>query len=570
MFNLSSSRTTLAPSWIAAALCLCASAPVHADGGIGYTDIAALPSSSIDYRRVPSARNAAFEAIKQQPTYTLPDVLVTPLKPRGAPGVALVDYDNDGDLDIYATNGPGASNSLYQNQLAQTGALAFVDVGASSGAGLVSQDSNSVCAGDIDNDGDTDLYVLGAMEANRLLENQGDGSFVDITSPSQTGAGSFGSVSCTMADIDQDGYLDIFVGNAFDLSVQYAIFAEPFAFNQPNQLLRNRGDNTFADVTASSGILNTEGFNPSSGPQPTITWAVIAFDYDGDGDVDLLQGDDQAAYPFVVSGSPIAQDRGFIQLFENDGAGNFTTRTVDAGLDRTGQWMGLSAGDVNCDGTIDLFGSNFGDYTALGLEPGYPYGRSTSRFLLNEGDGTFTDPADSLVGGASVFGWGTSMFDYDNDADLDIIYHGGLDLGPYVEATNDGVLLQNQGECTGNFKHDTSAKSQTDHQRRTVHGVAIGDLNNDGFDDIVSASAFDFPAPIPLVPFGAFYNSEFDNASFVPVFTPTGTPGVFVYNDITMPDGTLSIEISSANNGNKSTKIRDSGYRRLALKRAGQ
>lgn len=339
------------------------------------------------------------------------------------------------------------------------------------------------------------------------------------------------------------------------MSIQLAIFADPFNFNEHNHLLKNTGNNVFSDISVSSGARNTRAFVPSADGQPTLTWAVVMLDYDNDGDLDLIQGDDQAAIPFVESGNPNAQDRGFIQIFQNDGAGNFVNKTVEAGTNRTGQWMGLSLGDVNCDGHVDMFGSNFGDYTALGLEPGYPFARSTSRFLLGSQSGQFTDPGASLVGGASVFGWGTSMLDYDNDGDLDIIYHGGMDLGPYVEVTNPGVMLENQGQCSGAFQYNAQATSTTNHYLRTVNGVAVGDLDNDGFDDIVSVSNFDIETSTPIINFGQVYNSPFDASGFVPVFVPTATPFVFTFNNITFPNGSLSVELSSANNGNKWTKV---------------
>jgi len=540
-------------------MCFTAPPMAFADGGVVYDDIAAGDSAGVDYRRTPSARNAIWEVMRQQPTYTFEDLLNTPLKPRGAPGIALFDADGDGDLDVYVTNGPGSSNSLYANQLTEDGdgTVTFVDIGASSGAGLMDQDSTGVCAGDIDNDGDQDLYVLGSMEPNRLLENQGDGTFVDITMASGAGAGELESSSCTMADIDGDGLLDIFLGNTFDMTVQFAIFVEPFGFNQHNQLLQNQGDNVFADISEESGIWDTRGFDPVADGSPTITWGVIAIDYDGDGDMDLLHADDQAAVGVIGSVEPVRWDRGMIHVFENDGTGFFADVTEEVDMDRPGQWMSLSAGDVNCDGRLDVWGSNFGDYAALPIWPNMDQGGSTSRFFFGLDTG-FADPNNTLVGDASVFGWGASMFDYDNDGDLDIAYHGGLDVGPWVDASNPGMILQNTGYCSARFVYDASAKSGTNHQRRTVHGLATGDLDNDGFDDIVTVSAFDFPEPIPVIPYGAQRGTPLDAAGFVPTFAPGPEPGVFVPTGINMPDGTLSVELSSGND-NHWVKVRTLG-----------
>ncbi len=120
---------------------------VKADGGITFHDIAANDGAGIAYRHVLS-------------------VIGNSMKHHGAPGVAILDYDNDGDQDLYATNGQGASNSLYRNQLVETGQLTFVDVADQAGVAAADQDSTGVCYGDLDNDGDPDLLVLGHRSAN--------------------------------------------------------------------------------------------------------------------------------------------------------------------------------------------------------------------------------------------------------------------------------------------------------------------------------------------------------------------------------------------------------------------
>ena len=99
---------------------------------------------------------------------------------------------------------------------------------------------------------------------------------------------------------------------------------------------------------------------------------------------------------------------------------------------------------------------------------------------------------------ATPFGWGTSAVDYDNDGDTDVIFHGGLDVGPAIEAANHGVVLSNPG-CSALFEADFEALAgSTDHGRRTVHGMAVGDLDQDGFMDVVSVSNFNIPADVEL------------------------------------------------------------------------
>ncbi|MDD9932433.1 MAG: CRTAC1 family protein [Myxococcales bacterium] len=522
-----------------------------ADGGITFTDIAAHGGAGITYSRGESPRDAIFDQLKSQPVYTMADVAITPLKSRGAPGVAILDHDGDGDEDIYVTNGPGRANSLYSNQLRESGVTTFIDVGVAAGTALQAQDSTGVCVGDTDNDGDDDIYVLGAGEPNRLLVNDGDGTFTDVTGQSEVGAGSHYSTTCSMADVDLDGYIDLIIGNSYDSwDHQFAIFVEPYAFNEHNQLLMNIGANAFVDVSAGAGLEATSGFTPAADGSPTLTWAIAAIDIDQDGDADIVHADDQAAVPTAAQGG---FDRGVIHLMQNDGTGIFSDVSDAVGLNQQGSWMGLSFGDLNCDGNIDLFATNIGDYMFTPVNPAYVLGDGASRWFLGNGDGTFTDPGvGSTV--ASVFGWGTGISDYDNDGDQDIIYHGGLNVGPFVDASNPGVWLQNQA-CGADFVWDDAATSDTDHQRRNVHGMATADLNGDGFVDVVSVSNFNEPEPIPLVPYEVSYGSVFDIAAIVPTFIPTGNPGEWVFSGIELPDGDLSVELSSGDNGNGWVKV---------------
>ena len=506
---------------------------------ITFSDIAAGDQAGITYRRRPSEHNSVAEAMRQQGIITLGGV-APPWKPRGAPGVAVFDYDMDGDEDIYVTNGPGSANSLYSNQFDETGQPTFVDMAEVVGVAVTNQDSSGVSYGDIDNDGDLDLLVLGAGESNRLFENQGDGTFADITLTSGLGEDSLASTSASMGDVNGDGLLDIVIGNSFDdWSNMGPIMADAFDRHQHNQLFLNQGNNVFVDVSETSGLHNIAGLPEELEGAPTITWAIAVVDYDLDGDLDIVQADDQPVAPTPVL-------RGFVRVFENDGTGQFTDITVESNLNVTGAWMGLSFGDLNTDGNMDIFASNFGDYGSASFQP---VGTSPSRWFLGQDDGTFTAPnLGELV--ATPFGWGTSTLDYDNDADTDIIFHGGMDFGPTLDASNPGMLLQNDGMA--NFTYDADAMAtSTDHLRRSVQGSAVGDLNGDGFVDMVSVSDVDFPEPIPIVPYGTDFGADLDDtAGFVPIFTPTENPSEFAWTGTEVPDGTLSVEINSADNGN--------------------
>ena len=517
------------------------------DDGVMFMDIVSKEDSGLVYRRTESPRDAIFDVLKSQDVLLFQEAPLIPMKTHGSPGVAILDYDKDGDMDVYVTNGPGSANSLFENQLVEEGEMEFVDVASNAGVSATDMDSAGVCYGDIDNDGDHDLYVLGTGEPNRLYENTGDGKFYEITETSGVGAGNSNPSGCSMGDINGDGLLDIVVANTWsDWDNRIAIF-EAFADIEHNQLFVNKGDNSFEDVSAESGIQELSGFAGDLQGSPGITWAIAMVDYDQDGDIDILMVDDQGEVLDPANGG---FDRGLIHLMNNDGSGKFTDVNVETGLNRVGAWMSLSFGDLNSDGIMDMFVSNLGDFmfTVIPRPAPYQVGEFASRWFLGQEDGSFSDQGvGDLI--ATPFGWGSVMADYDNDGDTDILYQGGLDVGPLVELSNPGVVLQNDGNA--NFTYDLNAlKNSTNHTLRNVQGYAAGDLNNDGFVDLVSVSSFDIPESFPLVPFNAGWGSGVDDvAAFFPSFTPIA-PGEFVYNNLEPVDGSLSVEINSADNDN--------------------
>lgn len=516
---------------------------------ITFSDIAD-PAHGITYTRQPSAIVANANALRAQGKMGLYDLaLAYPLKPMGAPGVALLDFDNDGDLDMYVTNGPGKDNSLYANQLAQ-GAFTFVEVPAAAGAAATSQDSTGVCYGDTDNDGDDDLYVLGRGEPNRFFENRG-GSFMELTDllGSDIAAGNYNASSCAMGDLDADGLLDIFVGNTFDWGTKRAIMVEPFALNEYNQLFANRGGNRFEDVSAGSGLQNFRD----------ISWSATIFDYDSDGDVDILVANDQGAIvPFRYGGI----DRGFVRIYRNNGNFKFSDVTAAAGLRIAGSYMGFAVADFDGDKTVDLYVSNIGDWLEPFISVPYTLGDQTTRWFLNNGNGTFRDPGISTAIRASGWAWGTSAFDYDNDGDFDLVSMGGLDVGPFVDRSNPGSVLVNDGKA--NFTLDIAALAAGDHLHKDDHALATGDLNNDGFEDVVSVAHVDL-RHLPAIPYPFGYGTPLDGiASFVPTWAPTGNGVEFQYTGAPLLPGIMTVEINNGGNGNGWVNVDVLGAKGLA------
>jgi hypothetical protein len=554
-----------------------------ADGGITFYDIAVNGGAGIGYARTPSVTIAERLALQSTPLIPYNDFVNgqgnTPQKDHGDPGVAILDYDNDGYLDVYVTNGPGTPNSLYHNLLGRTGVLQFEDVGVASGVAATAQDSTGVCAGDIDNDGWTDLYVVGVNGShNYLFHNNGNGTFSDITTSAGVAGYGRNSASCTMGDFDGDGLLDIFVANTHaDWSQRNLVLSSEFYDSriQHNELYMNHsvvvvGDKhggngpsmqiSFADESAARGITNFEGL----AGDPTYTWAAAAVDYDGDGDVDILEADSQGGMtrPYV----------GLNRIFENDGTGHFTDVTLERGLTAQGSWMGLSFGDYNCDGYLDFFSTNLGVYV------GGP--SNNSRWFYGSASKVFSDPGVGTLAsgglGGTPFGWGTASFDYDNDGDQDILWYGDEDLVQFLATDNPGTLLRNGGLCTGNFQWDGASTLDRDNRLRQVQGVAFGDLNNDGFVDVVNVANFQFtPVLAPTARFylfttlfGPVFNTVFDGiARLELLYRYVPASNAFTFIPTTMVDGDLSIEINSANNGNHWAKVNLIGTKFIGLGR---
>jgi enediyne biosynthesis protein E4 len=395
-------------------------------------------------------------------------------------GVAVIDFDDDGWPDIYFVNGaelpsmkkssPQFWNRLYRNNRDGT----FKDV---TGEAAVAGEGYSMGAAvaDYDNDGDQDIFVAG-VNRNILFRNDGKGRFDDVTdNAGLTGVdsqrGKMWSVAAAWLDYDNDGDLDIFVANYCKWSPDldpycgamkegWRTYCFPDRYDGlPNQLFRNNGDGTFADVTASSGI----GKHIGKG------MGVAIADYDDDGFIDLF----------------IANDTLPNFLFRNNGRGGFEEVALKAGVavndsGRAVSGMGVDFRDYDNDGLPDLIVSALEGET-------YPLFR-------NLGKGFFADSTwQSGLGAETVkrSGWSLGLYDFNND--------GFKDLFTANAHVNDNIELYNQqtyrqpnslfaGAGGGAFL-DFSSEAGTDFQIKRAHrGCAFADFDNDGRIDVVATS----------------------------------------------------------------------------------
>jgi len=402
---------------------------------------------------------------------------------EGLNGLAWLDYDNDGDLDLYLTNGVFSNNALLQNG----GFGNFIDVTLDAGVAGGTGNSGIVVA-DIDNDGNADIFLTGeghvmgpAQTPNILYYNNGDGTFSNITE--QAGlSDATSALGATMGDINNDGFLDIFVAAPGHIPIAF-----PPAASYPNKLYLNNGDLTFTDISASAGI---EGLyvDPGTGLTVTDGACVAGFtDFDKDNKMDILVGNCNA-YPLMPFPLPVRATP--FNLYKNNGDNTFTDVAIEAGLGIPGYWMGLAFGDYNNDGNVDFFATSVGTFS--------PSGNLLHAMLFNNGDGTFNNVAADVGVAEAPFGWGASSADYDNDGKLDLFTVGSLPpfgaIGPGPAGGNPGKLYFNHGM---NGFMDASAATNVDLSFDFTSGVAQGDFNNDGFSDLVVARA---PWAIPGTP----------------------------------------------------------------------
>ena len=396
-------------------------------------------------------------------------------------GVALLDYDNDGWLDIYLLNGstvgalkgkeaPPRAMLLHNNHDGT-----FTDVTEKAGVGN-ERWGFGVAIGDYDNDGWPDIYVANYGK-NRLYHNNHDGTFTDVAEKAGVALGGW-SAGPTWGDYDRDGLLDLFVPGYVKFDVDHPPIAGQGAIPQnvcqfrgidvmcgprglpgeADHLFHNNGDGTFTDVSVQAGVSNPSGY---------YGLVSVFLDVDDDGWLDLLVANDSVPnYLYRNKHNGTFEDISYASGFA----------LSDAGREQAS--MGIAVGDYNRDGKVDLFTTTFSDdYKTL---------------YRNDGDASFTDVtyraglADPTI---PFLSWGTAFLDYDNDGLLDIFIVSGH-VYPEVDKQDWGTTWAERPQLFRNldgvkFKEVPPATGSGLADVITGRGAAFGDLFNDGHIDVV-------------------------------------------------------------------------------------
>jgi len=401
-------------------------------------------------------------------------------------GVGMLDYDLDGNIDIFQVQsstldgfekGKEPTDHLYRGD----GKGHFTDVTAAAGISVRGW-GFGVAVGDFDNDGDPDIFIS-SWGPNRLYRNEGNGTFTEIGESAGVADRGWGA-SAAFFDYDGDGLLDLYVTNYVDFDPAKVppagdpdhpctfrglpVVCGPRGLSAPPHILyRNRGDGTFVDASAESGINKVT---------PYFGLGVVTGDIDNDGDQDIF----------------VANDSSPNYLFRNEGNGRFTEDGVIAGVAYSGDGreqagMGCDMGDPDGDGDLDIFVNNFShDYSTL---------------YLNDGAGNFED--ESLRAGLveptiRSLSWGTSFVDFDNDGDEDLFISNSHVYPEADEANIGSTFLQRcqvfLNDGTARFTEFIPPPDSALSKPNAHRGAAFGDIDGDGDIDVVVSRMFATPA----------------------------------------------------------------------------
>jgi hypothetical protein len=327
-------------------------------------------------------------------------------------GAAVADVDGDGDLDIFLTQDRGPC-ALYRND----GGLRFTEVAAAAGVQVSTKEAHAKSAAffDYDRDGHPDLFVGTTGEGNHLFRNRGDGTFEEVTAAAGIGGGKGYTLSAVPGDFNNDGWPDLFEANC--PPVDYVKTFTSTGVPAPDRLWRNNRDGTFTDVAPELGVAD-----------PLASWSALWFDLDGDGNQDLLVANDH----FFYQPKP-TRDRAYMNLGAAAGFA-FKDRAAEFGMDENHSGMGFAVGDIDGDGTFDIYTPDYGpNELRLGSDPPP---RSDRAAALGVADGD----AGSLLPAIS---WGCAILDLDRDGWNDLlVFRGSL-----ASADPGGVGAARQVPC---------------------------------------------------------------------------------------------------------------------------
>jgi hypothetical protein len=418
--------------------------PAFATAQPVFTDVTVAAGLTYLQHTAQSAPNCIFSA---PPTNCETD--------RMTGGAAVGDFDSDGLPDLYVTR-LDAADILFRNK----GNGTFEDVTTSAGLSTFDLDSSGAAFGDIDRDGDLDLFVtvVGVdldpiNNRHYLFVNQGDGTFIEdavaratAISPGMQHRG----YSVAFGDYDRDGWIDIHVNEWL-----------PVPGSISSTLLRNLGPASpgfFADTTLSAGVSLTS----------TAAFASSFADLDGDGWPDLA----------------VAADFGTSRLFWNNGDGTFIDGTMAAGVGTDENGMGSTIGDYDGDGDLDWFVTAIFDADQTCDTNPCNWGYSGNRLYRNDGSRVFGDATDTAGVREGFWGWGSAFFDYDNDGDLDLVMTNGVDF-PDTEpdlAFHSDPMRFWENDGTGFYTEKSTLVGLTD--TRQGKGLLVFDYDDDGDLDL--------------------------------------------------------------------------------------